>query len=178
VCIAQGTELKEFYCEFFDDKHKAHFDNVFSIVRNWLITLGEHLLNKWFGMDYLLFDGEQTMRAVLSLDDYQARPLEPEGGLSAFASAGTGYFSPFSKLILSSHEVGGTHPAHQVRRQFSPPRTKAYALQSQPTPNVSPPGRSTLSNSPIGPGLQTSSTTNSHSHLVEQIDTTLCFATV
>ncbi|TFY82424.1 hypothetical protein EWM64_g1578, partial [Hericium alpestre] len=68
ACNAEGRELRESGRRFYDDKYKAHFDNLFSSIGNWFKAMGEDPLNKRFGDDWarltrdLLFDSEGSLK--------------------------------------------------------------------------------------------------------------------
>ena len=67
-CNNEAAALRENGRKFYDDKYKAHFDNLFSTTGDWFRAMGEDPLNKRFGEDWarltkdLLFDSEGSLK--------------------------------------------------------------------------------------------------------------------
>jgi hypothetical protein len=67
-CHTKCTELNASGCKFYDDKYKAHFDNVFSTVGDRFKAMGDDKLNQPFGEHCvkltrdLLFDSEGSLK--------------------------------------------------------------------------------------------------------------------
>ncbi|KAI0743264.1 hypothetical protein BC629DRAFT_1599620 [Irpex lacteus] len=67
-CNNQANSLREDGRRFYDDKYKAHFDNLINRSGDWFRALGEDPLNKRFGEDWarltkdLLFDSEGSLK--------------------------------------------------------------------------------------------------------------------
>ncbi|KAI0311876.1 hypothetical protein OF83DRAFT_1068125 [Amylostereum chailletii] len=68
VCNTEGAQIRESCRRFYDEKYRAHFDNLFSTIGNWFKAMGEDPLNKRFGDDWarltrdLLFDSEGSLK--------------------------------------------------------------------------------------------------------------------
>jgi len=67
-CNSTAESLRDSGRSFYDDKYKAHFDNLFSSVGDWFKAMGDDPLNKRFGDDWarltkdLLFDAEGSLK--------------------------------------------------------------------------------------------------------------------
>ena len=67
-CNNQANRLRDSGRQFYDDKYKDHFDNLFSSIGNWFKAMGDDPLNARFGQDWarltrdLLFDSEGGMK--------------------------------------------------------------------------------------------------------------------
>ncbi|KAF8874992.1 hypothetical protein BD779DRAFT_1450453 [Infundibulicybe gibba] len=67
-CNTQGSALRESGRQFYDDKYKNHFDDLFNSVGSWFRAMGEDPLNSRFGEDWarltrdLLFDSEGSLK--------------------------------------------------------------------------------------------------------------------
>ncbi|KAI0747079.1 hypothetical protein C8Q80DRAFT_1179196 [Daedaleopsis nitida] len=67
-CNNEANALRESGRQFYDDKYKGHFDNLFNAAGDWFRALGEDPLNKRFGQDWarltkdLLFDAEGSLK--------------------------------------------------------------------------------------------------------------------
>ncbi|TBU29364.1 hypothetical protein BD311DRAFT_269060 [Dichomitus squalens] len=67
-CNDDANSLRESGRQFYDEKYKGHFDNLFNAAGDWFRALGEDPLNKRFGEDWarltkdLLFDSEGSLK--------------------------------------------------------------------------------------------------------------------
>ncbi|KAL6299451.1 hypothetical protein BKA93DRAFT_588333 [Sparassis latifolia] len=67
-CNEEANRLCESGRQFYDEKYKGHFDNLFSSTGDWFRALGDDPLNKRFGEDWarltkdLLFDSEGSLK--------------------------------------------------------------------------------------------------------------------
>ncbi|KAF9534642.1 hypothetical protein CPB83DRAFT_755601 [Crepidotus variabilis] len=67
-CNNHATRLRETGRQFYDEKYRTHFDNLFSTTGNWFKAMGDDPLNKQFGDDWarltkdLLFDNEGSLK--------------------------------------------------------------------------------------------------------------------
>ncbi|CAL1710558.1 unnamed protein product [Somion occarium] len=67
-CNSQANQLREGGRQFYDEKYKSHFDNLFSTAGDWFRAFGDDPLNKRFGEDWarltkdLLFDDEGSLK--------------------------------------------------------------------------------------------------------------------
>ncbi|KZT38525.1 hypothetical protein SISSUDRAFT_986068 [Sistotremastrum suecicum HHB10207 ss-3] len=64
ACDTRARELRDSGRQFYDEKYKGHFDNLFDQIGGWFGAMGDDPLNKRFGQDWarltkdLLFDSE------------------------------------------------------------------------------------------------------------------------
>lgn len=64
----RGRELRESGRQYYDDKYKGHFDNLFNSVKDWFGAIADDPLNKRFGNTWaqlskdLLFDGDGNLK--------------------------------------------------------------------------------------------------------------------
>ncbi|KDR71966.1 hypothetical protein GALMADRAFT_253273 [Galerina marginata CBS 339.88] len=67
-CNNHANKLREIGKQFYDEKYRDHFDNLFNSVGNWFKAMGDDPLNKQFGEDWarltrdLLFDSEGSLK--------------------------------------------------------------------------------------------------------------------
>lgn len=67
-CNREGNQILESGRQFWDQKYKEHFDNLFDAIGKWFSAMGEDPLNKRFGEDWarltrdLLFDSEGSLK--------------------------------------------------------------------------------------------------------------------
>ncbi|EGN94223.1 hypothetical protein SERLA73DRAFT_115180 [Serpula lacrymans var. lacrymans S7.3] len=67
-CNREGNEVRESGRQFWDQKYRGHFDNLFNSTGNWFAAMGDDPLNKRFGEDWarltrdLLFDSEGSLK--------------------------------------------------------------------------------------------------------------------
>ncbi|TFK32241.1 hypothetical protein BDQ12DRAFT_659490 [Crucibulum laeve] len=67
-CNTQARRLRDSGRQFYDEKYKSHFDNLFDSLGVWFRALGDDPLNKRFGEDWarltkdLLFDDEGNLK--------------------------------------------------------------------------------------------------------------------
>lgn len=67
-CNHEGKEIRESGRTFWDQKYRAHFDNLFNSIGDWFSAMGDDPLNKHFGEDWarltrdLLFDSEGSLK--------------------------------------------------------------------------------------------------------------------
>ncbi|KAF8890527.1 hypothetical protein CPB84DRAFT_1816344 [Gymnopilus junonius] len=67
-CNNHANRLKELGREFYDEKYKEEFDNLFNSIGRWFKAMGDDPLNKQFGEDWarltrdLLFDSEGSLK--------------------------------------------------------------------------------------------------------------------
>jgi hypothetical protein len=72
-CNNHANRLRESGRQFYDDKYKGHFDNLFNSIGTWFKGFGEDTLNKQFGLDWarltkdLLFDNEGSLKFKANL---------------------------------------------------------------------------------------------------------------
>ncbi|PPQ71059.1 hypothetical protein CVT26_011461 [Gymnopilus dilepis] len=67
-CNNHANRLREIGRQFYDEKYKNHFDNLFNSISGWFKAMGDDPLNKQFGEDWarltrdLLFDSEGSLK--------------------------------------------------------------------------------------------------------------------
>ncbi|KAF9560678.1 hypothetical protein CPC08DRAFT_665210 [Agrocybe pediades] len=67
-CNNHANRLRDIGRQFYDEKYKTHFDNLFGSVGGWFKGMGDDPLNKQFGEDWarltkdLLFDNEGSLK--------------------------------------------------------------------------------------------------------------------
>ncbi|KAH7884057.1 hypothetical protein F5I97DRAFT_2046740 [Phlebopus sp. FC_14] len=67
-CTREGNGIRESGRFFWDEKYRAHFDNLFNSIGSWFSAMGDDPLNRRFGEDWarltrdLLFDAEGSLK--------------------------------------------------------------------------------------------------------------------
>ncbi|KAF9457296.1 hypothetical protein BDZ94DRAFT_1326382 [Collybia nuda] len=83
-CNTQAKSLRESGRQFYDDKYKDHFDNLFASVGEWFKAMGDDPINARFGEDWarltrdLLFDSEGGLKFKKDLWNDVRKVILPE----------------------------------------------------------------------------------------------------